>query len=48
MMPPADQWGRGPLRPDFDRRPRLEFHGSKVTSIAGLLAHRELDDAVGT
>ena len=36
-----------PLKVCFDRRVQVEFHGSTITSDAGLLAARDLDDALG-
>jgi len=36
-----------PLRVNFDRQVKLEFHGATISSDAGLLVYRELDEVFG-
>src|ERR1700674_3382101 len=47
MADPTGEAKNEALRLDFDRRLMLRFCGSVIPSDGGMLAYRELDDAVG-
>lgn len=46
MAHPTGDWKPAYLRVNFDRRLKLEFHGSMIASDGGLLVYREFDDAL--
>jgi len=47
-MTPKMKYTKGErLNIRFNRKIKLEFHGARLTSDGGLLAYRELDDALG-
>ncbi len=39
------KYAKDALRVGFNRAIKLEFHGAKVSSDAGLFPHRDLDEA---
>ncbi len=46
MAYPMGETKQGSLRVDFDRRLKLEFHGSDISSDGGHFPYRELDHAL--
>jgi len=44
---PMGETRKDAYRLDCDRKVKVEFHGTKVTSGGGLLAYRELDEVLG-
>ncbi len=46
MAHPMGEAKLEPFRVDFDRRLKLEFHGSDISSDGGLFPYRELDHAL--
>jgi len=44
---PMGQTCKDALKINFGKKLKLEFHGTKVTSDAGLPAYRELDEVLG-
>ena len=46
MAHPMGEAKPGSLRVGFNRRLKLDFHGSQISSDGGLLPYRELDEAL--
>jgi hypothetical protein len=47
MMHDAGEAGKGAIRPEFNRSVMIDFQGAKITSDAGVLMLREVDERFG-